>query len=975
MSIHEELAKSLHSGFIDTSIVSSEVYRPKLLVNDPSKGEKVLTNLISELKGCETFYFSVAFITQSGIAALLNTLHELNQRNIAGKILASQYLNFTDPKALETLIQFGNIELRMATSGHLHSKGYIFNKADTHTMIVGSSNLTQEALSTNKEWNIRISSTDQGSLLLHTIKEFEKEFALGTHVDIDWINAYKKIYVRNFYSPIPPVKGIQPIAVQQNNVSYHIIPRIYPNKMQYKALDGIEALRSNKQKKALLISATGTGKTYLAAFDVQRCKPRRMLFLVHREQILNQAIQSFKDILGHEISVGKYVGGVKDHKAQYVFSTIQTMSKESVYQGFPKDDFDYIVMDETHRAGATSYQKILNHFEPAFLLGMTATPERTDGYNIFEFFDYNIAYEIRLQDALREDMLCPFHYYGVSELTVNEQTIEDHTDFSRLTTTERIKHIVEKIKFYGYFGERVKGLVFCSRIEEAAVLASEFQRFGYRTTVLSGSDPQETRSAALERLEQESYDGGLDYIFSVDLLNEGVDIPAVNQVVLLRPTKSPIVFVQQLGRGLRKAKDKDYLVVIDFIGNYKNNFMIPMALGGDRSYNKDTIRRYVLEGTRVVPGCSTIQFDEISRKRIFEAIDSAQLNTAQLLKESYQGLKYKVGRIPNLMDFETFGAIDATLFFSNRIGSYQHFLIKHEPEYTSTFTDIQLEMLEYVSKKFAIGKRVHELMILDLMMMEKQDVMKPFEESLLVNYLLPFDEQTKVSLVNNLTNEFIQGTGKDTYKRCIFLEQQGDGAFRISQTYEEQLNDPAFKKAMEQIIEFGLYRNKEYYGDRYKKTSFQLYQKYTYEDVCRLLLWEKSEVSLNIGGYKYDKKSKTFPVFINYEKADEISDTIKYEDRLLSTDELIAYSKSGRTLDSADIKTIYSAKESGVTIFLFVRKNKDDKTAKEFYFLGEMAPHGKPVEKTMGSLQKSVVEILYKLEDPIREDIYDYLIN
>lgn len=432
---------------------------------------------------------------------------------------------------------------------------------------------------------------------------------------------------------------------------------------------------------------------------------------------------------------------------------------------------------------------------------MTATPDKRDdnleGRNIYEIFNHQIAYEIRLQDAMEEDLLCPFHYFGITDLDIiadaGKSSEEKVENFRYLTSEERVENVMKQAEYFGYSGDRVKGLIFCSRIDEAKELSKKFNDKGWRTLVLSGSDSEEARAAVIERLAGEESEDALDYIISVDIFSEGVDVPEINQVIMLRPTESPIVFIQQLGRGLRKAENKEYVVVLDFIGNYRNNFMIPIALSGDRSYNKDNIRRYVTEGGRVIPGASTIHFDEISRKRIFQAIDNANFSDIKLIRENY--------------------------------------------------------------------------------------------------------------------------------------------------------------------------------------TNLELYQKYTYEDACRLLNWERNEVPLNIGGYKYDKKTRTFPIFINYDKQDNISDTTKYEDHFVAENRLIAISKSGRSMDSEDVQNFLNATERGIDVQLFVRKNKDDKISKEFYYLGRVIATGNAKQFVMPNTDKTAVEIEWELETPVREDIYQYIVN
>ena len=301
------------------------------------------------------------------------------------------------------------------------------------------------------------------------------------------------------------------------------------------------------------------------------------------------------------------------------------------------------MIDEAHHSSANSYKKVMEYFTPKLWLGMTATPDKRDdnleGRNIYEIFNHQIAYEIRLQDAMEEDLLCTFHYFGITDLkTISDagkSSAEKMENFIYLTSDERVEHVMKQAEYFGHSGERVKGLIFCSRIDEANVLSDKFNKKGWRTEVLSGSNSEAERVAAIEKLAGDESEDALDYILSVDIFSEGVDVPEINQVIMLRPTESPIVFIQQLGRGLRKAVDKEYVVILDFIGNYRNNFMIPIALSGDRSYNKDNIRRYVTEGGRIIPGASTIHFDEISRKRIFQAVDNANFSDIKLIRENY----------------------------------------------------------------------------------------------------------------------------------------------------------------------------------------------------------------------------------------------------------------------------------------------------------------------------------------------------
>lgn len=961
--IKNEIINSTQTGLIDKNINSNLALVPKLLVNDYSKGSKVLNELISELNKCEEFLISVAFITSSGITPLLETLKNLEKRQIKGKILTTDYLNFSEPKALKKLLEFSNIEIKLYSKENFHTKGYIFKYSNHYKLIVGSSNLTQTALTKNKEWNIKISSLEEGSLTDSVISEFHQLWNEADELTLEWISTYENIYKKQIeYTR----KTTVPSLTQY---------KLKPNKMQVAAIQNLDKLRENGADKALLISATGTGKTYLSAFELRNFNPNKALFIVHREQIAKQALLSFKNVFGDTKTMGILSGKSKEIDSDFIFCTIQTLCKDDILYNFNTDEFDYIIIDEVHKAGAISYQKIVDYFKPKFLLGLTATPERNDDFDIFKMFNYNIAYEIRLKQALEEDLLCPFHYFGVSDIEVNGVLLDEESDFRYLTSTERINHIIEKINFYGYCGDRVKGLVFCSNKKEAIELSSLFNERNYKTVALTGENSQSERENAISRLEQDKKDNCLDYIFTVDIFNEGVDIPSVNQIIMLRPTQSAIIFVQQLGRGLRKNKFKEYVVIIDFIGNYKNNFLIPIALSGDKTFNKDTIRRYVLEGSRIIPGCSTINFDEVSKKKIFESIDTANFNDIKLIKESYNSLKQKLGRIPSLLDFDTYDSIDPIRIFDNKsLGSYYKFLKKYEKEYNIELDECEELFIEFISKKLASGKRPHELILLKLAIDNEDDLINFLEVKLKKLYNIDFKITTKNNVINILTNQFPTGTGKKTYSNCIFIENVND-KYVISENFKMHLENKDFKNIVLELIDFGLNRYNNTYKNRYMNTSFVLYEKYTYDDVCRLLEWEKGEVALNIGGYKYDKKSKTYPVFINYHKEDNIADTINYEDRFINESEIIAISKQGRTSSSEDIVQAYNAEKNGTYMCLFVRKNKDDKISKEFYFLGKIKAINKPHEFIMKNTTKTAVEITYKLETPVREDIYEYIIS
>lgn len=977
-----QLNQGLATAFINQNISSNLAYKPQFVSNNYREGRKVISSIEDELLSCDGFAISVAFITMGGITPLLQTFRELEQRGIPGKILTTDYLMFSEPKALRILSEFKNIEVKMFVTPNakegFHTKGYIFKKEEMYRIIVGSSNMTLSALTTNREWNTKIVSAEQGEYALNVVAEFKQLWNAQQSLPFEqFIESYTEVYIKN-----KVIQKQKEIARRAEVPSLEIY-RLQPNSMQVGFINNLRKIYEAGEDKALLISATGTGKTYASAFAARELQFKRVLFLVHRNQIAKQAMKSYRKVFDGKVSMGMVAGKYQDYDADFVFATVQTLSKEDTLNRYGRDEWDLIIIDEAHHSSADSYKKIMDYFTPKLWLGMTATPDKRDdnleGRNIYEIFNHQIAYEIRLQNAMEENLLCPFHYFGITDLEVIAdagKSIEEKVKhFRYLTSEERVLNVMKQAEFFGYSGERVKGLIFCSRIDEAKELSHKFNDKGWRTRVLSGSDSEAVRAATIERLAGEEAQDALDYIISVDIFSEGVDVPEINQVIMLRPTESPIVFIQQLGRGLRKAEDKEYVVVLDFIGNYRNNFMIPIALSGDRSYNKDNIRRYVTEGGRVIPGASTIHFDEISRKRIFQAVDNANFSDIKLIRENYTNLKNKLGHIPALSDFDKYGEMDVLrIFDNNSLGSYYKFLVKYEKEYTIRLSEDEEKVVEFVSKKLASGKRVHELELLRRLLKYHHGLMKILKKSLKENYDCSMDEHCAKNVVNMMTNKFATSVAKKTYAPCVFLEKE-DVDYKVSKSFDEMLQNPDFYHILEELIDFGINRYKENFSIRYQDTNLVLYQKYTYEDACRLLNWEKNEVPLNIGGYKFDKKTKTFPVFINYDKQDDISDTTKYEDHFTAYNRLVAISKSGRSIDSEDVQNFIHAKERGIDVQLFVRKNKDDKISKEFYYLGRMTATGMVKEFVMPNTEKTAVEIEWILDTPVREDIYEYIVN
>ncbi len=963
----DDLSQSLNTGFLNHSNPSKEKYQPNLLLNNKESGQKVLSHILEELQNCDEFWFHVAFLTKSGVAVLTNCLKELESRGVKGKILVSQYLNFTQPQALKALLKFSNIDSRIVTSRNFHAKGYLFKKNDQINLIIGSSNLTSDALCSNTELNIKVTAAQNSKIIRDTLKEFNSEFENSQALDDKYISEYEIVF-----------NAAEQRRESLSTESSQISSPIQPNSMQLEALESLESQREAGISKSLLVSATGTGKTYLAAFDVEKFKARRVLFVIHRANIAKKAMQTFKSIFGDTKTMGMYSGQIKDAEADYIFCTIQTINRKEHRLRFAEDHFDYIIIDESHRAGADTYQCVLEYFRPKFLLGMTATPERTDGFDIFSLFDHNIAYEIRLHNAMEDNLLCSFHYFGVTDISVDGQLLDDKSDFNLLVADERVDKIIENINLYGCDNGNPRGLIFCSKVSECEALSEAFNKRNLKTIALSGSNNEVERDSAINRLESDDPNLKIDYIFTVDIFNEGVDIPRLNQIIMLRPTQSAIIFVQQLGRGLRKAEKKEYLTVIDFIGNYQKNYLVPIALYGDTSYSKDTLRKLMASGSSLIPGSSTINFDKISRERIFNSINSSNLKLRKDLVSDYRLLKHKIGHVPTMVDFLDHGSREPQLYVEYS-KSYYNFVSTQEVEYATKLNSKEAKLLECFAKEINNNIRVEESIILDSLIKQGFISFTQLKNTIREKYGYEPSEETILSAANNLNFHFItetKGTKKISLNEIYNLNivSIGDKQISADSMLRSAMQNDTFLSFLKDNIEYSI----KSFNSRFSRDSFIegfiLYQKYSRKDVFRVLNWQQNPIAQNVGGYIISPDKSNCPIFVNYHKEESISDTTKYEDKFISNTEFEWMSKSKRKLSSPDVQAIKNYK-SGLRIPLFVKKNNDE--GKEFYYMGELEPiEDSFIETTMPSESSgsvSVVKINFTLNRPVEESIYNYI--
>ena len=956
------LAVDTHFGFLNRTVKADQLFNPLLISN--SEQTTMLQAIKQELRTASAFTFSVAFISSRGLALLKQALVDFKG---SGKIITSRYLDFNDPVMFRELLLLDNVETFIHEDDGFHSKGYVFNQEVGVTAIVGSSNLTDNALLVNQEWNLKFSASSQGDIAFQLEDAIVRQLKRSRPLTAEWIEGYEK----DRRVPERLVSSNLPLTEESK------VGRIVPNSMQEIALESLLELVSRGEKRGVIISATGTGKTILAALAVRMLQPQRMLFVAHREQILDKAQEEFRRVLEvPPIEFGKVSGAAKQFDKKYVFGTIQTLSRIETLTGIAPDAFDLVIIDEVHRAGADSYLRLVNHLAPQFLLGLTATPERTDGFNVFQLFDFNVPYEIRLQAALEADMLVPFHYYGVTDfMTEDNEVISDITQLSKLVSDERVAHILDALRRYGH-PKGAKGLIFCSRKEEARNLSEQLNRRKFngdrlRTVALTGDDSIAQRERAVEMLEA----GEVDYILSIDIFNEGIDIPSVNQIVMLRSTQSSIVFTQQLGRGLRKAVGKDHLRVIDFIGNYANNYLIPIALFGDNSRNKDSIRRRLIdnETAGTVSGVSSVNFDAIAQQRILESLNAVRLAGKTELKQDILLLRDRLNQIPELLDFARFETVDPAVIGS-KYGNYWK-LLKELKLVDKGPSDDENAYLTFLSGELLNGKRPHELLLLQELM-EKSEVSIQNFQQLLENKGTTADAETISSVERILKLEFFTSQQLKKYGSSPIIQATENG-YTLSPGFSALLGNKVdssdretsvqnFRSHVNDIIATGLFTSKH---RGYWQGSLIVGERYSRKDVCRLLNWEKNNES-TIYGYKVDKFSRTCPIFVTYHKAEDVSDSTRYEDELRDPHTLRWFTRSRRNLQSEEVQAIVS---NSIPLYVFVKK--DDAEGTDFFYLGQVHSTNSVEEKmpVEDGTQLPVVSMDLNFDSPVEQSLYDYL--
>lgn len=692
--------------------------------------QKFIDKLRENLDQCQRFEFSVSFIKKAGLRLLSNNMEAALARGVSGRLITSTYQNFTDVDSLTFFYSLQNKypnqfechldrecfnDLNGNTIG-FHSKGYLFEFGDHTELLIGSSNITVYALLKNVEWDISVieeKSLPGGNTVDFTFRDARDEFASLWENTLpltqDLISEYR---TRLYYS------------IERWDMDYDIANNeIKPNYMQRKALKELNRIRAMGAERALITAAAGSGKTFLAAFDALNFNPKRLLYIVQEGSILMKSFETFQRVFANDRTYGVYNMEYKEFEADFVFSTNVTMANS--LELFDPYDFDYVIIDECHHATAETYRKVIDYFKPEFLLGITATPERMDGEDVFALFDENVPYELRLRDAIINGLVVPFKYYGIRDELIEYgiKETKGHKFIEQFSDEAHCDFIYSMIEKHRKPGEKLKALAFCRDISHAIRMSQALEDY-YHTRYLTGKNSVGERIRAFNDLQSDGAD--LEILFTVDILNEGVDIPGVNLVLFLRPTDSQTIFIQQLGRGLRKYEGKDYVTVLDFIGNdYKRSVQIAFALGSlseNFVVEKKLIADLVKEDFKSI-GLQDygveIHIDELSKKEVLSHIDEVNFYTKKYLEKDYYNFKKYISSesYPRHVDYlNNDYAPDLIKFLQSKINSkknasYYGFLKAIGEEELPAFDDKQEAFVKYVSEMLPIVRPQEYLII------------------------------------------------------------------------------------------------------------------------------------------------------------------------------------------------------------------------------------------------------------------------
>ena len=825
-----------------------------------------------------------------------------------------------------------------------------------------------------EEWNVKLTDNDFFDIYNQSFNQFQKLWNSNEAIGLteDFIGKYEEYKEKN-----------RP----QNTFDYRKIQtekkKFIPNSMQTEILEKLKNTRKSGNNRGLVVAATGTGKTYLAAMDVKEFFKNRknssFLFIAHREELLDNAIRVFSDILHIEKeNFGRIFSGNKEVGHNMIFASIQSL--RNCYKDFISDKFNYIIVDEFHHASASSYEKIIHYFKPEFLLGLTATPERMDGKDILALCDYNLVGEMGMRKAMEKDLIVPFHYFGVNDITVDYEKIpyrngkyDEEILLNDLSVSIRTDYIVEKMEKFGYDGKYMSGIAFCQNIKHALYMKNEFLRKGYKSELLTSKTNLTERSKILESFRNKE----IEILCVVDILNEGIDIPDINLLLFLRPTLSSTVFIQQIGRGLRKAAGKDFVTIIDFIGNHKKDYLITKVFS-DEIHNKSFLyekKEKIIEQIKNqfsnIPGASYIELDRICQERIIDKIEKINFNSRNILKEMYNEFKNDIGKSPEefleISDFDS--NIELFVELVTKVGSFYEAQVQFENDNFIKYYRMKnpkTDLLAYMEKKIRLCEPFTYLTVKFFLKSkyEGQNLRNKYinSEILLSEYKKYFsikDEFKNFYLLERIFNELIEDE---------ILEADLYG-YKISKKYEAIFyeEDKNFEKRLSDLINLGLNEFRKNDIEEFNDNVLITHKEYKRIDLQILL---DSKVPKGTWRAGYANTEKDICLFITNDKSHIMQENLKY-DNSLHSDEIIQWISQPKTYHSSSVGQMFiKHREKNMKVHIFARKYAfmNGNKTNPFIYLGQADYYRSFGDKPMTILWKlrrklpqELIQELYKL--------------
>ena len=970
----------------------------ELIINEKVKFRNFFIYLKQELLNCKKFYFIVSFIRYSGIQLLISTLDELEKQGIQGEIITSVYLNITDSKALQKLLSYKNIKVKIYnnSSESFHTKAYLFEKEKYHSVVIGSSNISQSALYSAEEWNVKLTDSSFFNIYGKSLNQFEKLWHSNEAIELtqDFIDEYEKykksVNVQNTFD-------YRKTKIEQEN-------EFVPNSMQKRVLQKLKETRINGNKKGLVISATGTGKTYLAAMDIKqffeinsntenklfkindkksKTSNIKFLFIAHREELLENAINVFSKILKIDKNeFGRIYGGLKEIDKSIIFASIQSL--RNCYNEFKPSFFDYVIVDEFHHSMSDSYLKTLSYFNPKFLLGLTATPKRMDGKDILSLCDYNVVDEIGIKEALEEDLIVPFHYFGINDYTINYDNIpykngkyNEKILLENLLLNTRTDYIVKKINKFGFDGDELSAVAFCQNIEHAFFMKEEFSKKGYKSAVITANTSSNERSEILEKFKNKK----IEILCVVDILNEGIDIPTINLLLFLRPTMSSTIFIQQIGRGLRKAKNKDFVTIIDFIGNHKKDYLLINYFSSEVD-NKDTLftkKEKIINKIKNqfsnIPKSCYVELDRICQNRIIEKIEKINFSSKNILKEMYLDYKAEIGKSEDeflqVRDFDTNIELFQELclkmhsFYNAQLQFEDSKIFKKENE-KNPLNKTEIEFLEYLEKKITLVEPF-TFLIIDYLATEKEYINN---SDLLNKYKEFFDIKgnfEKNYLLNRIFEELIEDEilektlyGYKFSKKYEKLFSNGKLNEKNTMKSNQKVDKSNFINRLKQLIYLGLNEFKRNDLDEFNENILISYKEYKRVELQILLDSKVPKGSWRAG---YANTDKDICLFATIDKTHIFQENLKYDNSLFA-DDIIQWISQPKTSHNSSVGQMFiHHKEKGFKVHIFIRKYAfmNGNKTNPFIYLGNAQYYSSQGDKPMKILWKLNKKIPQKL--------------